>query len=213
MKKIVLIFVICLFNHTLIAQTESYPHGIYMSFQEVMDKSPSENPVVELEKRSQGKIKMNGGNDYQLNPVDKNVKTKTLKREVYAYSNGDDLFLNSFKHELQFWYSKVEGENDRYFLFNAAIPMNMKRYGMESSDISYLFGGIIAGFSAAKKALIRLPYLMDKSTQDVILVTEKNIGELMKDATELVAEYEKEAKKEDVETLNKYLLNWINKKK
>ena len=73
-----------------------------------MNKKPSENFNVELEKRSKGKIKMNGGNDYQLNPVDKNVKKKILKREVYAFSDGTDLFLNSFKHELQFWYSKVE---------------------------------------------------------------------------------------------------------
>jgi len=104
------------------------------------------------ELRTKGKIKMNGGNDYQLNPVDKNVKRKVLKKQVYAYSDGNDLFLNSFKHELQFWYSKVEGENENYFVFNAGIPMNMKRYGMESSDISYMFGGIISGlYNVSKK--------------------------------------------------------------
>ena len=79
MKKVLLIFFLCLVNQNLKAQTESYPTGIYMNFQEVMNKKPSENFNVELEKRSKGKIKMNGGNDYQLNPVDKNVKKKILK--------------------------------------------------------------------------------------------------------------------------------------
>ena len=213
MKKVLLIFFLCLLNHNLKAQTESYPTGIYMNFQEVMNKKPSQNYNVELEKRTKGKIKMNGGNDYQLNPVDKNVKKKILKREVYAYSDGTDLFLNSFKHELQFWYSKVEGENDNYFVFRAGIPMNMKRYGMESSDNSYMFGGIISGFSAAKRALIRLPYMMDKNTQEVILVSEKNIKELINKSTDLITEYEKEAEKDSVETLNKYLLKWINERK
>ena len=184
-----------------------------MSFQEVLDKNPSENYTVELEKRTKGKIKMNGGNDYQLNPVNKNVKKKILKREVYAYSNGTDLFLNSFKHELQFWYSKVDGENDNYFVFNAGIPMNLKKYEMESSDISYMFGGIIAGFSAAKRALIRLPYLMDKNTQEVILVSEKNIRKLINESPDLIMEYEEETKKDNVEALTKYLLKWINEKK
>jgi len=43
-------------------------------------------------------------------------KRKVLIKQVYAYSDGNDLFLNSFKHELQFWYSKVEGENENYFV-------------------------------------------------------------------------------------------------
>lgn len=108
---------------------------------------------------------------------------------------------------MQFWYSKVDGENDNYFVFNAGIPMNMKRYGMESSDISYMFGGIIAGFSAAKRALIRFPYVMDKNTQEVILISKKNIKELMSGTTDLIAEYEKETEKDNVETITKYLSN------
>lgn len=210
MKKITLVFLLLVINYSIKAQMETYPRGIYMSFQEVKEKNPSENYTVELEKRSKGKIKMNGGNDYQLNPVNKNVKKKVLKRQVYAYSDGNDLFLNSLKHELQFWYSKVDGENDNYFIFNAGVPMNMKRYGMEPSNISYMFGGIIAGFSAAKKALIRLPYIMDKNTQDVILVSEKNIRELMRESTDLIEEYEKETEKDNVETITKYLLKWVN---
>ncbi len=212
MKKTTIFIFLIIINYTVKAQTEKYPKGIYMSFLEVIDKNPSENYNVELEKRTRGKIKMNGGNDYQLNSVNKNVKRKVLKKQVYAYSDGSDLFLNSFKHELQFWYSKVDGENENYFVFNAGIPMNMKRYGMKSSDISYMFGGIISGFSAAKRALIRLPYVMNKKTQEVILVSEKNIRKLFGGSTDLITEYENETEKDNVEILTKYLIRWVNEK-
>lgn len=56
MKNIILIFIICFCNHSLKAQTETYPKGVYMNFQEVMSKNPSKNYNVELEKRSQGMV-------------------------------------------------------------------------------------------------------------------------------------------------------------
>ena len=59
MKKIALFIFLIIINYTLKAQTEKYPKGIYMRFQEVIDKNPSENDTVELEKRTKGKIKMN----------------------------------------------------------------------------------------------------------------------------------------------------------
>ena len=40
MKKIILITVLTLFNYQLNAQSEKYPKGIYMSFQEILDKTP-----------------------------------------------------------------------------------------------------------------------------------------------------------------------------
>lgn len=210
MKNYLLIISLVLLSNVLNAQTDNYPKGIYMNFQEVIDKSPSDKFNIELEERSKGKIKMNGGNDYQLNPVNKNVSKRLLKREVYAYSDGSDLYVNCLKHELQFWYSKIEGENEKYFVFNAGIPMNMKRYGIKSSDFSFMFGGIMAGFGAAKRALIRLPYIMDKDNQEVILVTKKNIKDIIGESSELVAEFDKEPEKDNVEILSKYLRKWIN---
>lgn len=196
-------------NYSIEAQIGDYPKGIYMSFQEVIDKNPSKYDKVELEKRSKGKIKMNGGNDYQLNPINKKVKKKFLRNEVYAYSEGGELYLNCYKHELYSWYTKVKGENEDYFVFRASLPINMKKYGLETSSIPYAFGGIIAGFSAAKRALIRLPYVFDKKTQNVILISEKNIRKMISSSPQLVNSFEKEAEKNDVETLLQYLLKWV----
>lgn len=180
-----------------------------MNFQEIKEVSPSQNYNVALEKRSKSKIKMNGGNDYQLNALDENLKGNVLKKDIYAYSDGNDLFLNGFIQELQLWYSKVEGENQDYFVFTAGIPTNRKRYGVKDSDISYMFGGIVSAFSAAKQALIRLPYIMDKNSEEVILVSEKNIRELINDSPNLIAQYETETEKNNTDILTKYLLKWV----
>jgi hypothetical protein len=212
MRNLIVILSLALLSSTVHSQNDKYPEGFYMSFEETIKKSPSKNYNIELEKRSKGKIKMNGGNDYQLNPVDQNINKKFLKRDVYAYSDGTDLYLNCYKYELQFWYTKIVGENDKYFVFNAGLPMYPKRFGIESSNISHMFGGIISGFSAAKKALIRLPYLLDKDSQEVILVSEKNIKDFIGNSTELVTEFDNEPEKDSIETLSKYLLKWINEK-
>ncbi len=209
MKKILLIVIILMFSVQAKPQNDAYPKGLYMSFEEVVEKLPSQNYDVELEERAKGEIKMNGGNDYQLNPINKNVKKKFLRGNVYAYSDGTDLYLNCLKYELQVWYSKVEGENEQYFLFNAGIPMFPKDYGIKNNDISYVFG-VIGAFSAAKKALVRLPYLLNKESEEVVLVSEKNIKEVIGNSSKLAIEFDKEAEKEDVEVLSKYLLRWLD---
>lgn len=212
MRNVILVFLFICLNNAVYAQTESYPQGLYMDLQEVFDKKPSGDHSVELEERSAGKIKMNGGNDYQINSVDKAVKRAFLFKEVYAYSEGSDLYLNCYKYELQAWYTRVEGENQKYFFFKAGIPMNAKRYGFESSDLSNMFGGVFAAFGAAKRAMIRLPYLLDKDSQQAVLVSHKNIRDYIGTSPQLVDDYEKEQEKDNVDVISGYLLKWIQTK-
>ncbi|MBJ7881523.1 DUF6563 family protein [Gelidibacter salicanalis] len=211
MKNLILISAFVCYSLCMNAQTATYPEGIYMDFKEVIDKAPSKHLNVELEHRSTGKIKMNGGNDYQLNAIDKDVKRAFFLKDVYAYSEGTDLYINCFKYELQYWYAKVEGENSDYFFFKAGIPMNPKKHGFESSDLSNMFGGVFAAFGAAKRALIRLPYLLDKDTQEAVLISEKNIRDYIGSSTALVDDYEQEQEKNNVEVITTYLLKWIGK--
>ena len=210
MKNLILIIALICFNNHSNAQTSSYPEGVYMDLQEVLDKAPSKTAHVELEHRTPGKIKMNGGNDYQINALDKDVKRSFFLKEVFAYSDGTDLYINSLKYELQYWYSKVEGENENFFFFKAGIPMNPKKFGLENSDVSYMFGGIVGAFGAAKRALIRLPYVLDKPTKAPILVSQKNIRDYIGGSPGLVEAYDNETEKDAVEVISKYLLKWMN---
>lgn len=211
MRIIVSVILLAVLCHPLYAQMENYPKGLYMNIQEVFDKKPSEDYNVELEKRSSGKIKMNGGNDYQINSEDKAVKRSFLLKDVYAYSEGSELYLNCFKYELQYWYTKIEGENNKYFFFRAGIPMNPQRHGLKSSELSNMFG-VFGAFGAAKRAMIRLPYLLDKASQDVVLVSDKNIRDYIGSSKYLIDEYENEQDKNDVDVISNYLLKWMQNK-
>ena len=55
----------------------NYPKGIYMGLEEVKSKTPSVDATLNWEKRTQGDIKMWGGNDYELKCDDKSIKKKT----------------------------------------------------------------------------------------------------------------------------------------
>lgn len=209
MRKLCILLVVLLFNLNSYSQSESYPQGLYMSLQEVLEKKPSVDYKVELEQRSPGKIKMNGGNDYQLNSDDKSVKRSFLLKEVYAYSEDEALYLNCLNYELQPWYAKVEGENSKYFFFKAGIPMNAKRYSYKSSDLSNMFGGIGAAFGAAKRAMVRIPYLLDKTSGEVVLVSHKNIGTYLNEVPDLMEAYQSESENESLEVITNYLLKWI----
>ncbi|KAB5484724.1 DUF6563 family protein [Flagellimonas hadalis] len=210
MRNSISLFILALFCNITFAQMESYPKGGYANLQEVFDKTPSSEFNVEIERRSKGKIKMVAGNDYQLNPIDKLVKNKFLKNELYAYSDGSILLLNCKKYEIQFWYSKIEAENDNYFVFRAGLPSNFERYGLEASNLPYMFGGIISGISAAKRALIRLPYILDKKSEEVYIVSEEDILEYIGDNKDLKEKYVNEPQKGDVDILMRYLIEWVN---
>ncbi|NAY92964.1 hypothetical protein GTQ34_13655 [Muricauda sp. JGD-17] len=211
MKNVFPLLVLILICNKLSAQTESYPKGGYASFQEVLERSPSADYNLEIEKRSEGKIWMSAGNDYQLNPLEKSVKKKYLRKELHAYADGTDLYLNGYKYEIQFWYSKVEAENDECFLFRAGLPSNFERYGIETSALPNMFGGIFAGLSAGKRALIRVPYILYKETEEVYLITDKDLMHYMGDDKDLWERYTNDSEKNDIDILMRYLSEWVNK--
>lgn len=211
MKNIILFLSFALLFSVTQSQNVGYPEGFYMSFKEIIEKSPSENYNIELEKRTQGKIKMNGGNDYQLNPNDKSLKKNFLKKEPFAYSNGTNLFINGWRYGLQFWYTKVESENSSYLVFKAGMPTSKSIKGVDhtnNADLTSMFGGIISGIGAAQRALIRLPYLMHKENQEVTLISKKNIAEFIGNSSKLMEKFKNEPFKDDVEIIFKYLLEW-----
>jgi hypothetical protein len=208
MKKLFLIIALILISNDFFSQTKNYPKGAYFSFEEIINKNSSNDYNVEVEQRSNGKIKMNGGNDYQLNSIDKSVKRKFLRNELYAYSDGKELYINCFKYKLQLWYSKILSESDNYFIFKAAIPQNPKDYGIKNSEISNMFGLVGGVMSGMKLAMLRFPYVMNKTDQKITLVTENNIQDLIGNNTELLSKYENEKDKGNVDIILKYLSEW-----
>ena len=98
MKSVLTLFaqilVLCTFGQT------TYPKGVYLSFEEIKTKSPGLEVELDVERRTRGEIKMNGGNDYKLFKSDKSIPKKTIKKEYYAYSDGDSLYINCIHYRV-----------------------------------------------------------------------------------------------------------------
>ncbi|CAD5265101.1 MULTISPECIES: DUF6563 family protein [unclassified Imperialibacter] len=205
MKHIyIVISCVGLFSGSAYAQDTAYPKGAYLSFDEIVKKSPSATADLEVEKRTPGDIKMAGGNDYKLNSTDKSVANKVLKKEYWGYSLGDTLYLNCFQYKLQPWYAAVISDGN-YLVFRGGISQNQELYKKQMA-MGMAFGAIGGAIAGAKIAMMRFLYAIDKETNTVIAVDSKSLQELLSATPDLLRQFEQEPDKESEEVLLKYLM-------
>lgn len=91
MKTLISLFILILFISEVNGQIDKYPKGVYITFDEVKIKSPSQQIPLVVSKRTKSDIKMSGGNDYKIESEDKAINKNTVKKEFIAYSQGDTL--------------------------------------------------------------------------------------------------------------------------
>ncbi|MEP0365446.1 MAG: DUF6563 family protein [Cyclobacteriaceae bacterium] len=176
-------------------QTTQYPKGVYMSFEEIISKSPSVTAELEIERRTSGDIKMNGGNDYKIRSIDKSMSKKTIKKEIWAYSSGDTLFINGFQYKIQPWYTDLILDG-RFLVFKAGLS----QYGdkqQEQLQMGYYFGAIGGAIQGAKLAMLRFLYVVDKETGEIDTITPDKIKQLLGSSPELLTQFQDEDNQED----------------
>jgi len=212
MKKTILIFTILLVNLFATSQV-LYPKGCYMSFKEVLTKTPSEDHQLAIKKRTNLDIKMNGGNDYKLISANNTIKREFLKKKIFAYSTGDSLFINCLKYRLQAWYSNVVSDG-KYLVFTAGIPMDkdMQTKAMqEEIQLGMSFGVVVGAFSGASLAMERYLYILNKETNNIVLINNEVMNDVLKDFPDLLEQYNSENGKNEISVRIEYL-NLLNKK-
>ena len=192
-KEIYFILILGIAIFSVNAQSK-YPKGVYTSFEALKSMQPAANYNIVVEKKTHGNIVMNGGNDYRLISTDKTLKKKYLREELFAYSDGETLFLNCFPLRLSFDYTKVLNDGSKYFVFRATFS--------QDQDMSYMFGTIGGAFLATERYL----YAYEKSTGNVILITTEALKKLLKDNETLLEEYLNEKNNKDEAIQLKYLL-------
>jgi hypothetical protein len=188
-----LIFLVA-FGFCSIAQMNIYPKGAYMSFDEIINKTPSQQFDLNVIKRTKGDIKMVGGNDYKLVSIDKSVKKKILKKEIWAYSLGDTLYLNCFHYKVQPWYTCVISDGN-YLVFKGGISQYVDEQ-KKQMQMGYYFGVVGGAISGAKLAMLRFLYVIDKKTNQINTVTPETLRELLIENNELLAQFDKEVNKD-----------------
>lgn len=207
MKLTIEILLFCLISFLAVGQSTDYPKGVYMSFDEIIKKSPSVSEELEIERRTPGDIKMSGGNDYKLFKSDKSVKKKTIKKEYYAYSDGDSLYINCIHYKIQPWYAPVLSDG-KFMVIRGGIsmiPTIQKEQLNNQAQLGYMFGAIGGAFQGAKLAMLRFIYVIDKETNQIKTISSDYLHELLSDTPELLKQYEAEEEKANQEIFIKYL--------
>jgi hypothetical protein len=177
------------------AQIPGYPKGVYANISELRDKQPSIQHAVIIEKRTISDIRMNGGNDYKIISKDGSIKNSVFKKEVFAYSTGDSLFLNGFSLKIQPWFTLMLKMHNNDLIFSAAIS--------NSDAGAYAFmGGAIGGAMAATK---RHLYTLDLSSGKLQRMCITKMNSLLSDRPLLKEKYNLEVDKAEDETFLKYI--------
>ncbi|MCC5937618.1 MAG: hypothetical protein JJU34_10065 [Lunatimonas sp.] len=194
------------FNANL-AQGVGYPQGVYMSFDELLKKSPSVAVKLEIERRTPGDIKMVGGNDYKLHPPDKTIAKSTIRKDYFAYSDGDSLYINGLHYKIQPWYAPVLSDG-RYLVVRGGISMYpdiQKEQLNNKAQLGILLGPIGGGIQGAKLAMLRFIYVIDKSTNEITTVTSDYLKHLLAENPVLLEQFEADAEKADQAIFVRYL--------
>ncbi len=185
------------------SQTFDYPKGTYMSFEEIIKKSPSSSLNLTLIKRTKGDIKMNGGNDYKLTSTDSSTPKKKIKKEIFAFSKGDTLYLNCYHYRVQKWYAAVVSDR-KYLVFKGGISQNQDEY-QNQMQMGSAFGAIGGAISGAKLATMRFAYIIDKKFNTIRTVDSEVLSKLLSKDEKLASQYDNEVNKEDTSVIIEYL--------
>ncbi len=207
MKSILVTLLFNIITISTFGQVAEYPKGVYLSFEEIKSKSPSVSVELEIERRTEGDIKMNGGNDYKLLKSDKSITSKTIKKEYYAYSDGENLYINCFQYKVQTWYTPVLSDG-KFLVIRGGLSMfaNIQKEQLDNqAQLGYMFGAVGGAIQGAKLAMLRFIYVIDKETNQITTVSSDYLKELLAYTPELLQQYEAEEEQVDQNVFVKYL--------
>ena len=191
------------------SQTMPYKTGVYYSIEEFLDQKPRKTEGLSLNKRTKTDIQMAGGNDYKLLCTDKSISKKELRHRSYVFVENENLYINCGPLKLYPGFAKVISDKEN-FIFMASIPINPNEFGINRSQLLNVFGTSGGAIGGAKRALLRFPYILNKSTQKITLVTPDNVTEVIDSNESLIKEYKSEDKydRDNLDVILKYLIAW-----
>lgn len=183
-----------------------YPKGVYYTHQDLMSKKPNKEYKLVADRRSTAGMKRYGGNEYIIRALNFDVPEKEIKNRFYAFSTGDELFINGLKHKLQPWYFKVLSDG-KYFVFRSGIPTNVSENSrqMQIANANAPVGGRLSG---PVLATLRFLYIMDKESQEITVVDKRSLPTILKSKPELLEKYNKETDNNNPDILLKYILEF-----
>jgi|JI10StandDraft_1071094.scaffolds.fasta_scaffold940090_1 hypothetical protein len=193
MKLVSILLLLVGLTPVLCAQEFEYPEGVYMSWDEVKLKSPSQHFQVLVEERSNTDIATNGGNQYKVVPVD-SVPKKTIKQKIWAVSDGKDLYLNGYPFNIQSSYMKAEHIGTRVIIVQGVA---------RNEDVPGIAGGLVVAMIVGSKRPI---YRIGKTSGRTQKLDKQTIEKELENDPEILAMFQAEKHQGDAQTILKYAI-------
>lgn len=174
---------------------------LYATLSDLLNETSSNTLSVIKEKRNKNQLFMSGGGDFKIYNGDK-LLDKEIKKKTFAIEINDTLYINCIglkfqKRPIGAWFAP--GFTCKGKVYFTAIPVG--------SDAALAFGVVGAAVQSANAASSRVFYEVDDSEKKLKLdkVGSKKMEELLQNYPELLERYRKEAFKEHIDIVGKYL--------
>lgn len=192
--RLITALLILISSNAFAQQDTVYPAGCYMSIEELQTKAPTKHCRLQVSTKKGGTFLGFEANDYTLSSADKCFSKKDI-RDMFAYSDGNVLYLNGAKHDLQGAYVQIVMRGKNYMAFLGA------RSTGEAFATMLMGSGSVENSEAGKRYL----YALDMKTGKSYYADEDYMSKMLTAYPDLKALYDKEANKGADETLLKYL--------
>lgn len=171
---------------SLLCGQTNYPAGVYMSQHEMIYKTPSEQYNLEIRT-------MGDGFSRRVKSPDKQVKRKIINKQVWAISDGLNLYINGYHIDFDRVYYKVEHEG-KYLLFQG---------GMTAGEAGMVaVGGGLVGAAIAGQA--RWLYAWNPITLEYYRLNKPNLETWLEETPWLLSDYQMESYPKDMDVLIRY---------
>lgn len=198
-KAIITLIIYLPFIHFSFAQGTSYPKGAYKTIIELKNKQPSILFDFKISKRTMSDILMYGGADYRVSCIDNLIKKNVIKKQIFAISTGDTLYINCYLQRASKGYAKVISEGVCLAFY---APINSGDANKSSGNSSGAIGGAISG---AEIAGMRDLYVLNASQGIARPLNRVLLKKILEPHPYLLQQYQNEDDPNDEETMLKYL--------
>jgi len=192
-----LLLIPLLWTFDLIVAQTSYPKGIYWSRADLKDMFPSQEVELLVEERSGPDMFMRGGNLYRLESAGSDLSETELKEEIWAYSDGKELYINGSKLNIGHWYTKVEHEGNYLLVQVNSLVVSVQPNTPQNEGTAVTFSKT---YSTPNYSVMAI----DPDDLSVILLNKKELKKWLAETPNLLKEYENQKLNNKVEIILKY---------
>ncbi len=171
-----------------------YRSGVYRTQEEWMKNTPAPLTNFTIVKRPAPVLKRDGGNDFKVTPASAEYSKHSAKRNLWAISRNDSLFVNGWKLHLGNWYIHALTQG-RYICLRASLPASTRLQSELTHEGLYYPAGGFVFMGGRNYADARFFYVYDVESDQLEILTPARVHVILDDYPDIEAAFLKEENK------------------